>query len=102
MKWAAWFERSDSRVARTTLVDGSYVSTIFLGLDHGFSHSGPPVLFETAVFVQTGEDAADRADWTSVITDRYCTWAEAELGHMETVERLADAMQAAMQLQHED
>jgi hypothetical protein len=101
LEWARWFETADRRVARTTLIDGSYVSTVFLGLDHSFTGDGPPVLFETAAFVKTG-DEGHLTGWDSVVTDRYCTWAEAELGHMETVERLADAMQAAMQLQHED
>lgn len=38
------------RVARSTLTDGKVVSTVWLGLDHNFSRSGPPLIFETMVF----------------------------------------------------
>ena len=82
-EWAAWFEKADRRVARTTLIDGSEVSTVFLGMDHAWG-SGPPVLFETCVFLH--EDT-EPGDWSDVHA-RYCTWAEAELGHMNLCESL--------------
>lgn len=48
-KWAQWFEKSDRRVALTEF--GPYrISTVFLGFDHNFMESGPPVLWETMVF----------------------------------------------------
>jgi len=46
------------------------VSTIFLGLDHGYD-GGPPVLFETMIFGGPHDD----------YQKRYCTWDEAERGH---------------------
>lgn len=50
-KWAVWFEHAnDLRRVGLTEVGGSRVSTIFLGLDHNFSDSGPPILWETMVF----------------------------------------------------
>jgi hypothetical protein len=47
------------------------LSTVFLGLDHGFGF-GPLRVFETAAF--------DLAGGVNVI-DRYATWEEAEAGH---------------------
>lgn len=75
LKWAAWWETAQRRVARErlTLPDGTEaeVSTVFLGIDHGFG--GRPLLFETMVF-GLKEDA--QPCW------RYATWLEAEAGHV--------------------
>jgi hypothetical protein len=77
IEWAMWYEKADTRVALDT-VYGIRVSTIFLGLDHNFSMSGPPVLFETMVFF--GESSY------SAYQDRYCTYDEAEAGHRMVVD----------------
>lgn len=37
-------------VAREDAPDGHDVSTVFLGLDHSYNPSGPPILFETMIF----------------------------------------------------
>ena len=39
-------------VDRTVFVDGTLVSTVFLGLNHNVT--GPPVLFETKIFDPDG------------------------------------------------
>lgn len=70
VKWAMWFETADRQV-RLTVTEFHSISTVFLGIDHSFQ-SGPPVLFETMVFGDDGED---------VDTWRYHTWTEAEAGH---------------------
>lgn len=54
MKWAVWFETADRQVAETTTANVR-ISTVFLGLDHGWSQLGhpfehEPVLWETMVF----------------------------------------------------
>lgn len=64
---------ADRHVARTDLSD-SWVSTVFLGLDHSFS-GGPPVLFETMIFGGKHDD----------FQDRYLTWDAAEAGHERAV-----------------
>jgi hypothetical protein len=56
--WGAWFERSSKDRSRVVAADKDEgpdggtvcVSTVFLGLDHNFSATGPPVLWETLVF----------------------------------------------------
>jgi hypothetical protein len=77
MKWGEWFARADRRV-RDTFRDGVRVSTVFLGLDHRFGRHGPPLLFETMVFVNGSEEGAER----------YSTWDEAEAGHERWVMRV--------------
>ena len=78
--WAAWrIENEGSmRVARTEFTNGRTVSTVFLGVDHNYFGKGPPILFETVVFA-SGKPEGE-------YTQRYATWAEAEVGHMEIVE----------------
>lgn len=71
--WGAWFQTADRTVARTATEDG-VVSTVFLGMDHGFGR-GAPVLFETMVFGGPMNDYCER----------YRTWAEAERGHRTVV-----------------
>ena len=62
------------RVAKTT-IGGSWVSTVFLGIDHNFD--GPtPLWFETMVF--NGDE--DR------IVERCETWLEAERMHERVCE----------------
>lgn len=73
MKWGHWMQDADRHVARTDLSD-SWVSTVFLGLDHSFS-GGPPVLFETMIFGGKHDD----------FQDRYLTWDAAEAGHERAV-----------------
>jgi hypothetical protein len=68
------------RVAETT-VGPYWVSTVWLGLDHGFGTGSRPVIFETMVFA--GPD--DGTLGPDMDCRRYCTEAEARTGHEETV-----------------
>jgi len=72
--WAAWFETADRRVALTDVGPG-YVSTVFLGLDHGWG-GGPPLLWETMIFNVPGVDADHR---------RYTSRPDAIAGHADMV-----------------
>ena len=60
-------------VARTALPGGVWVSTVWLGMDHSFGNSGPPLIFETMVF---GPE-----DMTDLDVMRYPTEDEARAGH---------------------
>ena len=53
-----------------------YVSTVWLGFDHGFGE-GPPLIFETMVFGPGQEDEYQ---------ERYATAEEAKVGHQKAVE----------------
>lgn len=78
LKWGQ-FMNGDTHVAEE-VVGGYRVSTVFLGLDHGWGDSDP-ILFETMVFQEQGRGRAD-----DELTERYCTWEEAEEGHKKIVE----------------
>lgn len=75
VKWAQWFEASrEARVVAKTVIGAVTVSTVFLGLDHGYGN-GPPVLWESMVFGGP-RDGDER---------RYTSRAHAEAGHAEMV-----------------
>lgn len=72
--WAKQMEGSERIVQKDNLtINGQevLVSTVFLGLDHNYMRSGPPLWFETLVFggAHDGE------------MNRYSTWEDAEKGH---------------------
>lgn len=61
-----------------TEVEGWFVSTVWLGINHRFSGDGPPLIFETlAAHPDHGE-----------ITRRYSTAEEALAGHNALVEEI--------------
>lgn len=59
-----------------------WVSTVWLGLDHGFGRPGPPVIFETMVF---GDTTATSSLGEPLDRVRYATEAEARAGHAAMV-----------------
>jgi len=79
--WGLWFERASRDRSRIVAQDRDeqpgapdvLVSTIFLGLDHNFRLSGPPVLWETMI-LGGPEDGYQR---------RYTSRAAALAGHAE-------------------
>lgn len=78
IEWGRSFEISNRRVAQEQV--GKYwISTVFLGLDHGWG-DGPPMLFETMAF--KGKSGRARK---SVYQDRCSTWEEAEEMHKKAV-----------------
>lgn len=87
LSWGKWFQTADRHIAQTVV--GNYeVSTVFLGLDHGWGRNGPPVLFETMVFsfprppveeILSGYHI-EKHEFSS-FQERYCTYEEAEAGH---------------------
>lgn len=76
IKWREWYIRAKRHVAKENL-GKVVISTIFLGIDHGFNES-KPVLFETMVFGGSLDQEQDR----------FCTWDDAEAGHKKMVERV--------------
>lgn len=81
-EWAREYDENTRRVAETT-IGKSWISTVFLGIDHSFG--GPrPLLFESMVF---GGPLADEQI-------RYSTWDEAERGHADLVARVTSATES--------
>ena len=79
-EWVKMFADAAGRTVAKTMVDGAMVSTVFLGIDHGFG-SPVPILFETMVFPdpESGHD---------LDMDRYATWDEAVAGHEAMVAKV--------------
>lgn len=79
--WSEQFENLEyRRVAETTLPDGRWVSTVWVGLDSGF-HQDRPIIFETMVFENPYGGGGD------LDSDRYSSEREAREGHLAMVER---------------
>jgi hypothetical protein len=76
-RWCDFMCSKERIVAQTRLGD-VLVSTVFLGLDHGWGRKGPPILFETMIF--GGE--FDEDCW------RYSSWDDAEAGHNAAVRKV--------------
>ncbi len=76
-EWGKWFEGGHN-YRKVALTDrGSIrISTVFLGIDHDFGGSGPPILFETMIFGGEHDE----------YQERYTTWDQAEAGHKRAVE----------------
>jgi len=82
IEWGAWFENlANRRVAATHFECGVFVSTIFLGIDHRFDDSGPPLVFETMTF-ELSMDGGDDFQF------RYSSWDDAVAGHAGVVRRV--------------
>jgi hypothetical protein len=87
LTWGRWFETADRHVAETWVTPEIRVSTIFLGLDHGWGPPAPPILFETMVFWEGGPLDQEQ--------ERYASWDAAEQGHTAMVYRVRAALAVA-------
>ena len=75
-EWGKWMQ-AHSRMVAWTGGANKFVSTVFLGLDHRHWGEGPPIVFETMLFLNgSGEDM-----------ERYSSWDDAETGHKAFVRR---------------
>lgn len=78
--WAKDFENPKiHHVLVTTLPDGKWVSTVWLGLNHNYG-VGSPLIFETMVFPKKGE-------YHDLDCERYSTEEEAKASHHRMVEK---------------
>jgi len=75
MEWGRWMETGNRRIGKTKIGDVE-VSTVFLGLDHGFG--GKTLLFETMIF------GGKYDEWC----ERYETMEEAKKGHAKAVKKV--------------
>ena len=75
VKWAKWYEIANRHVGNT-VIGGIKISTVFLGLDHNFGGSGPPVLWESMIFGGENDD----------YQERYTSYKRAVNGHKLAVD----------------
>lgn len=80
LKWAKWFEKNDRKLARDE-VEGITISTVFLGIDHGFFTS-QPMLWETMIFGGEHDE----------YQKRYFTKVGALAGHAKAVEMVKQSL----------
>lgn len=88
LEWAKWFEheRPKQRIGYSDL--GEYcVSTVFLGIDHSFE-IGPPLLFETMIFMKDNAYVKGEKNIFLDYQERYSTWNEAKEGHKRACEHV--------------
>ena len=78
---AGGFIQGATRFHMETQVREYRISTVFLCLDHSFSTSGPPILFETLIF------GPENSQYDQEM-ERYCTLKEAKNGHIKWVNRV--------------
>lgn len=78
--WSKWMTTRDRVVQQDYIEDLYFISTIFIGINHGIFEE-TPVLFETMVF----ECKCFMGEENTVNGRRYCTWDEAKNGHDEFV-----------------
>lgn len=81
IRWARWFEVPENRIVAVDKVGDVTISTVFLGIDHGFRETPTPILWETAIFGGSMGGTASR----------YTTRSEAIVGHALAVERVRAA-----------
>ena len=72
-KCGSWMEQRDKRRIDKTMVGDVKISTVFLGIDHGYD--GRVELFETMIFGGNHDQYCDR----------YATWTQSKKGHKRAV-----------------
>lgn len=82
IEWGEFLSSGDRIVEQTNLDTDIFVSTVFLGMDHRWDNSGPPLLFETMVFGLSAEDED--------MVQRYSSWDDAVTGHKATVRKVKE------------
>ena len=80
LAWAQWMGTGDNQVIKREQVGHVRVSTVFLGLDHGWGNADP-LLWETMVF-------GGKLDG---LCERYASRADALAGHASVVAKVKDA-----------
>lgn len=108
-EWADSFGKDfeTSRRVDETTVGRHWISTVWLGLDHQFHPDGPPQIFETMIFRDSGNESEGPSYETPIfhtarwgykrnlhIADyqwRYSTEEQALAGHRAVVRKVEDA-----------
>ena len=83
LEWGKWLEvaKEERIVKQNLLLNGYYVSTVFLGLDHNFTGKGMPLVFETMIFDDLFKN--EYGGIKDLYQYRYSTWQEAMSGHIK-------------------
>jgi hypothetical protein len=88
-KWGRFMGEKDARRVAKATIGPLWISTVFLGLDHGWGN-GPPILFETMIFGFSDHDEYQT---------RCATWDEAVRMHslaVDIAQTMADVANVAL------
>lgn len=101
MEWAQRFEDGKHRIVQQDKVNDFYVSTVFLGLDHGFPNNpDAPLVFESMIFAMEHDEVSD---WGDLYCTRCSTLAQAEAMHTMGLAFVADgSAQEALETRKRD
>lgn len=83
MEWGELFETEEGRKKKQidfTEIDGYTISTVFLGIDHGFDLTKKPILFETMIFYRN----------ESIYETQCATYDEAKKMHQDAIQWIND------------
>jgi hypothetical protein len=88
-EWVEWVQENFSRGNHWIVedeVEGFYISTEFLGINHNVTGTGPPLWFETIVFRSSAKGMLGvKIEYGTV---RYSTMADALAGHIAIREKV--------------
>ena len=98
-EWSDYYNTNDRHLCKTQVRDGAWVSTVFLGIDHGWG-GGTPLVFESMAFtcehekhIAFGREVDGVGE--ELDQERYCTYDQALRGHERMVEKWAKAREDA-------
>lgn len=92
MVWCKLLADEEYKRVAETQVGPYWISTVWLGTDHNFSRSGPPIIFETMVFASSPDVEGLGPDMDCY---RWPTEARALTGHEEVVTLVRATLQEA-------
>lgn len=78
-QWGALFTNPDYKIVQQDKVNGYFISTVWLGMNHAYGVDSPLAIFESMVFNEGSSEDLDCI--------RYATEAEAKAGHQVLVEK---------------
>ena len=96
--WADFMEHGKRVIGRTTIAGTFVVSTVFLGLDHGFGNG--IVLYETLIFYNPSD--VERLVSYDETMRRYGTYQGALGGHEEAIQLVLSALEGTDYVIEED
>jgi hypothetical protein len=82
LDWARLFEDGDYKILKQDKIGKYRVSTVWIGLNMRFFGIDPPLIFETMIFIEEGQEKDELDFWQ----DRYSTEDEALEGHEKALE----------------
>jgi len=85
MDWGHKCEDFDYRIVKTENIDRWHVSTVWIGLNMNLFRKGPPIIFETMIFLLDKDNPEKENDPLHLYQERYRTEEEAIRGHEEAM-----------------